>query len=103
MIRQHPLSTRTDTLCPDTTLFRSFGAGWGTGKAMLGALFSIGIIGMAGGCLVLGPLADSIGRRPMALASLTLLTASMAFSALAPDMTQLMVWRFITEIGRAHV
>src|SRR3546814_4050178 len=54
---------------------------------------------MAGGCLVLGPLADSIGRRPMALASLTLLTASMAFSALAPDMTQLMVWRFITGAG----
>src|SRR3546814_14259928 len=54
---------------------------------------------MAGGCLVLGPLADSIGRRTMALASLTLLTASMAFSALAPDMTQLMVWRFITGDG----
>src|SRR3546814_5628796 len=54
---------------------------------------------MAGGCLVLGPLADSIGRRPMALASLTLLTASMAFSALAPDMKQLMVWRFITGAG----
>ena len=35
----------------------------------------------------------------MALASLTLLTASMAFSALAPDMTQLMVWRFITGAG----
>src|SRR3546814_13976394 len=75
------------------------GAEWGTSKAMLGALFSIGIIGMAGGCLVLGPLADSIGRRPMALASLTLLTASMAFSALAPDMTQLMVWRFLKGAG----
>src|SRR3546814_21056156 len=72
------------------------GAEWGTSKAMLGALFSIGIIGMAGGCLVLGPLADSIGRRPMALASLTLLTASLAFSALATAMTQLLVWRFIT-------
>src|SRR3546814_12881628 len=38
------------------------GAEWGTSKAMLGALFSIGLIGMAGGCLVLGPLADKIGR-----------------------------------------
>src|SRR3546814_17934633 len=54
MIRRPPRSTRTDTLFPYTTLFRS---------------------------------------------SLTLLTASMAFSALAPDMTQLMVWRFITGAG----
>src|SRR3546814_9201404 len=28
MIRRPPISTRTDTLFPYTTLFRSFGAGW---------------------------------------------------------------------------
>src|SRR3546814_20121126 len=28
MIRQPPISTRTDTLCPYTTLFRSEGDGW---------------------------------------------------------------------------
>jgi len=75
------------------------GSDWAIGKSMLGALFSTGIIGMAGGCIVLGPLADSLGRRPMAIASLALMTASMTLSALAPNFTLLMVCRLSTGAG----
>lgn len=75
------------------------GVAWGTGKAALGLLFSLGIIGMAGGCLLLGPMADGIGRRPMALFSLLLMTAGMTLSALAPDISWLMVWRLCTGVG----
>ena len=75
------------------------GAEWGTSRAVLGALFSAGIIGMAGGCLILGPLADSVGRRPMAITSLILMTAGMTLSALAPNTSLLMLWRLCTGVG----
>src|SRR3546814_13104343 len=77
------------------------GAEWGTSKAMLGALFSIGIIGLAGVCLVLCPLADSTGRRPMALPSLNHLKATLAFFAMAPAFTQPLVGRVFRVDGVA--
>lgn len=75
------------------------GAEWGTSKAVLGALFSAGIVGMAGGCLILGPMADSVGRRPMAITSLVLMTLGMILSAVAPTISLLMVWRLCTGVG----
>jgi len=53
---------------------------WGTSKTVLGALFSTCIIGMATGCLILGPWADKVGRRPTAIGSLVLMTIGMSFS-----------------------
>src|SRR5262249_55129806 len=43
--------------------------GWGIGSGELGALFSVGILGMAIGGLALAPLADVIGRRRVIIAS----------------------------------
>jgi MFS family permease len=74
-------------------------AEWGTTKTVLGGLFSTGIIGMAAGCLIFGPLADKIGRRPMAIGSLILMTIGMSFSALAANIEQLMFWRLFTGVG----
>src|SRR3546814_4672000 len=34
MIRRPPISTRTDTLFPYTTLFRSFGGAWALGRLL---------------------------------------------------------------------
>ena len=79
------------------------GAEWGTSRTLLGMLFSTGIIGMTGGCLILAPLADRLGRRRMAFAGLILMTASMALSAVATNFSQLMLWRLLTGIGAGSV
>jgi MFS family permease len=72
---------------------------WGTSKTVLGALFSTCIIGMATGCLILGPWADKVGRRPTAIGSLVLMTIGMSFSAVAINIAQLMFWRLCTGAG----
>lgn len=79
------------------------GAEWGVSKALLGSLFSLGIIGMAVGCLILGPVADSVGRRPMAIFGLLLMMISMLFSILTSSFTELMIWRFVTGAGAGTI
>lgn len=72
---------------------------WGISRTLLGLLFSTGIVGMAAGCLLLGPLADKYGRRRTAICGLLVMMTSMAFSALVPAFSQLIVWRAITGAG----
>ncbi len=50
-----------------------------------------------------GPLSDSFGRRPVALAGLTLLTFSMAASVFAPNIETLLALRFLTGLGGGTV
>jgi len=51
--------------------------------------------------LVLGPLSDRVGRRPVLLAGMSLYTAAGAGCALAPTILPLLVWRFAQGIGAA--
>jgi MFS family permease len=46
---------------------------WGIGRAALGIVLSMELIGMAAGSVILGTVADRIGRRPTALICLTLI------------------------------
>ena len=46
-----------------------------------------------------GPLSDSFGRRPIALAGLALLVASVTASAFAPNLATLVVLRVLTGLG----
>ena len=46
-----------------------------------------------------GPLSDSFGRRPVALAGLVLLSGSVAASAFAPNIEVLLVLRVLTGLG----
>lgn len=72
---------------------------WGVDKAVLGIVLSMELIGMAAGSLLLGNLADRIGRRPTILACLCVMAAGMIAASRAGDVTSLSVIRLITGIG----
>lgn len=72
---------------------------WAVGPELLGAVFSAGLAGIALGSLVISPLADRLGRKPLALACLGVMAGSMALCGLAGAAWQLMVLRFLTGLG----
>ncbi|KAB7769837.1 MFS transporter [Xanthomonas maliensis] len=74
-------------------------AEWALSGKTLGMLFSAALVGMTVGSLGLAPLADRIGRRPMILWCLAILTVGMAASALATSAWQLAALRALTGLG----
>ncbi|ASK28558.1 MFS transporter [Neisseria chenwenguii] len=72
---------------------------WGVQKAALAPVLSAALFGLAAGAAASGPLADKIGRRIVLTASVLLFAAFCAASALAENLTQLAVLRFITGLG----
>ena len=72
---------------------------WGLSKTEIGLLLSASPVGMALGSLLLGPLADVVGRRRMTLYSLTAVTAGMLASAAAANHEQLIALRLFTGLG----
>src|SRR3546814_18239587 len=81
MIRRPPRSTRTDTLFPDTTLFRSVSA------AVKAALARAGVSGEAVEQIVMGcVLAEGLGQAPARQAGLG---AGLPLSAEAVTVTQM--------------
>lgn len=77
----------------------SVSAEFGLGPGGLGLLLSAGLVGMAVGSVAIAPLADRVGRRPVTILSLSLITVLMAASAMAPSATTLGVLRFLTGLG----
>lgn len=65
----------------------------------LGLLLSAGLVGMALGSLLIGPIADRIGRRPMLLVSVGTSAAGMLLSATATGALPLGLWRLVTGLG----
>lgn len=72
---------------------------WGINRAALGVVLSMELVGMAVGSLLLGRLADAIGRRPTILACLGVMTAGMFLASTAPGVEVLSGYRFITGLG----
>jgi MFS family permease len=72
---------------------------WSIDKAMLGLVLASSLFGMAGGALGLSPLADVLGRRPMVLGGLLLLTLGSLLSALSHTVWQLAASRALTGLG----
>lgn len=72
---------------------------FGLSGSQLGLLLSSGLIGMALGSLVLGPLADRLGRRRVLILALAINFFGLALSATAGSAAQLGLWRVITGIG----
>jgi len=52
-------------------------AEWGINRATLGGVLSMELIGMAAGSILLGRIADRVGRRPTALVSLAVMALGM--------------------------
>ena len=72
---------------------------WGVDKATLGWVLSMELVGMALGSVLLGGVADKIGRRPTILGCLFAMTVGMFGASLADGVPTLLVWRLLTGLG----
>lgn len=74
-------------------------ADWGIGRAALGIVLSMELVGMALGSVILGRYGDFAGRRPTMLISLVFMALGMFLASTATNITILSVYRIITGIG----
>jgi benzoate transport len=72
---------------------------WGVGQAVLGWVLSMELLGMAAGSVLLGGVADKIGRRQTILGCLIAMAIGMYFAAHAGSVSTLLGWRLLTGIG----
>ncbi len=73
---------------------------WGLTGTQTGLLLAMGPVGMIFGAMVLAPLSDRFGRRPMLITSLAVVAVFTGLSAVCGNMEQLMVTRLLAGIGR---
>ena len=76
---------------------------WGIQKAELGPVFGAGLLGITVGSLGLSLVADRVGRRPVLITALALLSVCMLATAYATSVSQLLVLRFVTGIAMGAV
>src|SRR5690606_16241502 len=74
-------------------------AEWGVSSAALGVVLSMELIGMAIGSVLIGGVADKIGRRPTLLGCLLVMASGMILATTAGDAVQLSIWRVYTGLG----
>lgn len=72
---------------------------WQLDATTLGVIFSSGLFGMAAGSLILGPLADRIGRRTMILLALFVMGLSTLATAYTTAVGEILLARFVTGIA----
>ncbi len=74
-------------------------AEWGITRATLGIVLSMELFGMAVGSVLIGNVADRIGRRPTILACLVVMATGMFLAAMASDIAMLSATRVLTGVG----
>jgi benzoate transport len=74
-------------------------AEWGIDRAILGAVLSAELVGMALGSVLLGGVADRIGRRPTILGCLVVMAIGMSMVTTADNVGTLAAWRVVTGLG----
>jgi len=74
-------------------------AEWGIDRATLGVVLSMELFGMAAGSVLIGNVADRIGRRPTILGCLVVMALGMFAASMATGVTMLSVTRLITGVG----
>jgi len=72
---------------------------WGIDKATLGWVLSMELLGMALGSLLLGGVADKLGRRPTILGCLVAMAIGMSGAGHAHGVSALVLWRLLTGLG----
>jgi benzoate transport len=72
---------------------------WGIDKATLGWVLSMELFGMAVGSVLLGGVADKIGRRPTILGCLIAMSVGMFGASVAGGVPVLLVYRLLTGLG----
>lgn len=68
-------------------------------RAAMGPVFSAAFVGMILGSLVLGPLADRYGRKPIMIASTVLVGVGALLTCVAHGTMTMIVYRMITGVG----
>jgi MFS family permease len=74
-------------------------AEWNVTTQALGLVLSMELVGMAIGSVLLGGLADRIGRRPTLLGCLLTMAVGMFLATTAQSPVQLSIWRVLTGLG----
>ena len=74
-------------------------AEWGIDRAMLGIVLSMELIGMSVGSILVGSLADRVGRRPVTLGCLVVMATGMWLATTAHGVTTLSAFRLFTGLG----
>jgi MFS family permease len=72
---------------------------WGVPREALGMVLSAELVGMGFGSILLGGMADKLGRKPTMLACLVVMALGMYLAHAASGVTPLSTWRFLTGIG----
>src|SRR5271154_1715887 len=72
---------------------------WGLNQATLGWVLSMELVGMALGSVLLGGVADKIGRRPTILGCLLAMSVGMFGASHASGVSTLLAWRLLTGLG----
>jgi benzoate transport len=72
---------------------------FGLSGTALGLVMSAALFGMAAGALILGPVADRIGRRNMIVLAIIVNAIGLFMSATASSANQLGLWRIVTGLG----
>ena len=72
---------------------------WGIAPSSLGPVLCAALAGLALGALLAGPLADRVGRKTVLVASVFLFGLWTLVAAWSPDLTTLLVLRFLTGLG----
>src|SRR5271166_1697488 len=72
---------------------------WGLNQATLGWVLSMELVGMALGSVLLGGVADKIGRRPTILGCLLAMSVGMFGASRADGVWTLLIWRLLTGFG----
>jgi benzoate transport len=74
-------------------------AEWGITRATLGIVLSMELFGMAAGSVLIGNVADRIGRRPTILACLIVMATGMFLAAATREVATLSITRLLTGLG----
>jgi benzoate transport len=72
---------------------------WGIDRAALGIVLSMELIGMGFGSILIGGLADQIGRRYTMLGCVTVMALGMTMAGTAHGVYDLSCWRIFTGLG----
>jgi benzoate transport len=72
---------------------------WGLAKDTLGWILSMELVGMGLGSVLLGGVADKIGRRPTILGCLVAMSVGMFGASQAGGVSILLIWRLLTGLG----